>query len=94
MLKDKRVLIDEITVGLVEHLKRYAKVKKTNEVITNGVSLLKWAVDQAVKGNKIASYNPSKNELELFSMPILDRIEVAVEEEKKTLTVKEAVSNH
>lgn len=76
MTKPKRVNIDVVTVELVEQLMNYAGVKKTNEVINNSISLLHWAVKQSLEGKKIASYHLDSRELELFSMPILDRISI------------------
>ena len=72
--KLKRVQIDNITTRLVTTLKESAGVTKTNEVINNGISILWWAVKAVKEGKKIAAYDPTDGEVELFTMPILDRV--------------------
>jgi len=69
-----RVVIDSITAGLVDTLKKHAKVSKTNEIICNGISILAWAVRSVREGKRIASYDPETSEVELFTMPVLERV--------------------
>ena len=89
--KEKRPVLDSITSSLVDTLKKHTSLRKTSTVLTNAVSLLKWAVDQVVRGRKIASYDPDTRLIELFTMPVLDQIEVSKKGEKDE--IKDTTTN-
>jgi hypothetical protein len=97
-MRDKRVQLDEITVDLVDKLKKYGGIKKSNELIVNAVSVLNWAVRAALNGKQIAAYDEESGELELYSMPLLDRVREQnnSKPKKKVRVVRSAkeVSNH
>lgn len=74
-MSERRVRIDELTEELANNLREFANIKKPNEIINNSLCLLNWAIEQTLEGKKIASYDSAKDEIQLFSMPILDRVE-------------------
>ena len=93
-MKESRVPLDSVTMSLVDNLKKFAQVKKTNEVVCNSISLLNWAVKQVLEGKKVASFNPGSREVELFTMPLLDRVESSVPKNEEAPKPVKVVSNH
>jgi hypothetical protein len=73
-----RVLISDSTKELVETIKTHGGVTKSSEVVNNAISLLRWAVNQTIKGRDIASYDYRTGKVEVFSMPLLDRVAKSV----------------
>jgi ferric iron reductase protein FhuF len=71
-----RTDIDETLTSMVEKIKEKTSITKSTEIISNGISLLYWALNQVENGKELASWNRDDLELETFHMPMFDRVKV------------------